>query len=120
MFGTSHLFKLVAAIAVAASIGALGARTAHAEAFITDTLGGNGHAYNRAAYVPGGSSQQVGQAIQSFGKAPVPSPAPVQSAQDGSLLRWSNAWIGGVWVAGLLLLAGAAAARTRQRRLALA
>ena len=64
MFGKHHLFKLVAAIVVAASIAVVGARTAkagnsynprsvstarHAKAarvqglrFITDTLGGNG------------------------------------------------------------------------------
>lgn len=39
-----RLLKLFGAIAVATSIAVVGARTAHASSFITDTLGGNGHA----------------------------------------------------------------------------
>jgi hypothetical protein len=155
MIRKPRLLKLFGSIAVATSIAVVGARTtAHASTFITDTLGGTGHAqagpdvigryltshgqqvqgyrfitdtlggngrpYNAGAYVPGGASQQVAQAIQSLGKAPVPSPAAVQSVKGGSFLRWSNAWIDGVWAACLLLAAGAAAARTRQRRLAMA
>lgn len=140
MFGNHHIVKLIGSVAAALAIAVVGARTAKAQTFITDTLGGNGHpkpavvqgyrlitdtlggnghAYNPRAYVPGGSSQHVSQAIQSAGKGPVPSPAPVQTVKDSSF-SWSNAWIGGVGVAALLLLAGAAVMRTRERRLAVA
>ncbi|TMM11167.1 MAG: hypothetical protein E6F98_11535 [Actinobacteria bacterium] len=140
MFGKYHIVKLVGSVAAALAIAVVGARTAKAQTFITDTLGGNGHpqpavvqgyrlitdtlggngrAYNPRAYVPGGSSQQLSQAIQSVGKSPVPSPAPVQTVTDSSF-SWSHAWIGGFGAAGLLLLAGAAVMRTRQRRPAMA
>lgn len=56
MFGKSYLFKLVAAIAVAASLAVVGARAAEA-----------GNPYNPNAYVYGGASQAVSQAIQSAG-----------------------------------------------------
>jgi hypothetical protein len=56
MFGKHHLFKLVAAIVVAASIAVVGARTAKA-----------GNSYNPGAYVYGGASLPVSQAIQSAG-----------------------------------------------------
>ena len=115
MFGKYHIVKLVGSVAAALAIAVVGARTAKAQTFITDTLGGNGRAYNPRAYVPGGSSQQLSQAIQSVGKSPVPSPAPVQTVTDSSF-SWNHAWIGGFGAAGLLLLAGAAVMRTRQRR----
>jgi hypothetical protein len=51
-----HLFKLFVAIAVAASIAVVGARAAK-----------GANPYNPNAYVYGGASQEVGQAIQSTG-----------------------------------------------------
>ena len=51
-----HLFKLVVAVALAASIAVVGARAAKA-----------GNPYNPNAYVHGGASQEVGLAIQSAG-----------------------------------------------------
>ncbi len=56
MFGKHRIFKLVAALAVAVALAALGARTAKA-----------GNPYNPQAYVYGGASQTVAQAIQSAG-----------------------------------------------------
>jgi len=56
MFSKHHLFKLVAAIAVAASIAVIGARSAKA-----------GNPYNPSAYVYGGASAKLAQAIQSAG-----------------------------------------------------
>jgi len=56
MFCKHHLFKLVAAIVVAASIAVVGARTAKA-----------GNSYNPGAYVYGGASPAVSHAIQSVG-----------------------------------------------------
>jgi hypothetical protein len=56
MFSQHHLFKLFAAIAVAASIAVVGARSATA-----------GTSYNPSAYVAGGASAKVAQAIQSAG-----------------------------------------------------
>lgn len=60
MFGKSHIFKLVAAVVVAASIAVVGAGTAKA-----------GNPYNPQAYVYGGASQTVAQAIQSAGTGSV-------------------------------------------------
>ena len=57
MFSNHHLFKLFAAIAVAASIAVTGARSATA-----------GTPYNPTAYVPGGASAKVARAIQSASK----------------------------------------------------
>jgi hypothetical protein len=170
MFSKSHRVKLVASIAVAASIAALAARTAcaqpfitdtlggngHAQAsvqfttdtlapgggmsndhrwflieheatvdqpqayrFITDTLGGNGHSYSRSAYVPGGVSQQVAQAIQSAGKTPSPvSPSPAAQGSNG--FDWRSVGIDLAGAAALLLLlaAGLAVRSTRRRVLA--
>ena len=49
MFGTNHLFKLIVTIAVVASVAFAGAhRAAAGRPFITDTLGGNGHALRHA------------------------------------------------------------------------
>jgi MYXO-CTERM domain-containing protein len=141
MSGKKQMVKVFGSIAVAASIAVVGARTAHAQTFITDTLGGNGHAqvasvqgyrfitdtlggnghaYNRGAYVYGGASQQVAQAIQSVGKTPSPVSSSLVARSTGSGIGWNDAWIPGVWAAGLLLLAGAAVMRSRQRRLAMA
>jgi hypothetical protein len=192
MFSKSHTVKLVASIAVAGSIAVVGARTACAQPFITDTLGGNGHAqasvqlttdtlapggsmsnyhrwflieheatvdqpqgyrfvtdtlggnghpvasaiqslgmgdflaaglhrtaYDPNAYVPGGASQQVAQAIQSVGNTPSPVPSsPV--AQGSSGTDWGNAGIDAGAAAGLMLLlaAGLAVRSTRRRVLA--
>lgn len=56
MFGKYHIFKIVAALAVAVALAVLGARSAKA-----------GNPYNPGAYVYGGASQTVAQAIQSAG-----------------------------------------------------
>ncbi len=56
MFRKHDLFKLVAAIAVAASLAVVGARSAKA-----------GNPYNPQAYVYGGASSQVSEAIQAQG-----------------------------------------------------
>jgi hypothetical protein len=56
MFGKHYLFKLFVAMAIATSIAVVGARTAKA-----------GNPYNPNAYVYGGASQDVAQAIQSAG-----------------------------------------------------
>jgi hypothetical protein len=56
MFRKHYIFKLVAAIAVAASLAVVGARTAKA-----------GNPYNPQAYVYGGASPQVSEAIQAQG-----------------------------------------------------
>ena len=141
MSGKKHMVKVFGSIAVAASIAVVGARTAHAAPFITDTLGGNGHpqvasvqgyrfitdtlggnghAYNRGAYVYGGASQQVGQAIQSLGKRPSPAPSVVTSTSDASS-SWRNVGIGAGTAAFLmLLLAGGMLARSNRHRVAAA
>jgi hypothetical protein len=49
MFGKNHMFKLIVAIAVVASVAFAGTHRAMAgRPFITDTLGGNGHALRHA------------------------------------------------------------------------
>jgi hypothetical protein len=106
VFSKSHAVKLVASIVVAASIAVVGARTAHAQTFITDTLGGNGHAKVAS--------------VQGVGMTPSPVSSSPVARSTGSSIGWNDAWIPGVWAAGLLLLAGAAVMRSRQRRLATA
>jgi hypothetical protein len=126
MFGKSDMVKVFGSIAVAASIAVVGARTAHAQTFITDTLGGNGHAkvssvqgyrfitdtlggsgrpsYNTHAYVEGGASQALAKAIQSFGRneqSPAPSVVP-STGEAGS--SWRNVGIGAGSAACLMLL----------------
>jgi hypothetical protein len=59
MFGKRSMFKSFVAIAVAASIAVVGAKSAKA-----------GNPYNPSAYVYGGASQQVAQSIQSVGSGP--------------------------------------------------
>jgi len=56
MFGKQFMFRLVVAIVAASSIAVVGARTAR-----------GGSSYSPSAYVYGGASAAVGQAIQSAG-----------------------------------------------------
>jgi hypothetical protein len=56
MFGKRSMFKSLVAVAVAASIAVVGAKSAKA-----------GNPYNPSAYVYGGASEQVAQSIQSVG-----------------------------------------------------
>jgi hypothetical protein len=132
MFGKSHMVKVFGSIAVAASIAVVGARTAHAQTFITDTLGGNGHAqasapfitdtlggnghsYSGTAYVYGGASQVVAQAIQAGGKTPSPVPAPPVAQANST--DWSGIGMSAGGAAALmLLLAAALAVRSTRRR----
>jgi hypothetical protein len=71
MFGKHLIIKLVAALAVAVALAALGARMAKA-----------GNPYNPQAYVYGGASQAEAQAIQSAGSG---------SAREVSSARRTNA-----------------------------
>jgi hypothetical protein len=89
----------------------------------TDTLGGNGHpatkpsGYNPSAYVNGGATPTVAQAIQDLGNGVTPSTPSVTGGSSGTSFNWSDAGIGAGFAAGLLLLlAWGARLRTHNRR----
>jgi hypothetical protein len=139
MSGKTHLANLFAATAVCVCIAILAARSAVAgPAFVTDTLGGNGHAkqasiqgyrfitdtlggngrpsYLPSAYVHGGAGPTVAQAVQDRGWGRVPAPSATTST-GGSSIDWTRTGAGaGAAAACLLLLASFLRVRSTRRR----
>jgi hypothetical protein len=89
--------------------------------FTTDTLGGNGQGtqvrgYNPQAYVYGGASPAVSNAIQARGFGRTAAPPVVASVSSGTSFQWGDAGIGAGIAAGLLLLLLLAGTRLRMHK----
>jgi len=97
MFGKRCMFKSVVAVAVAASIAVVGARSARA-----------GTPYDPSAYVYGGASEQVAQSIQSAGNGPHRSVAAARKLTSARVqgLRIITDTLGGNGTPKLLLAGG--------------
>jgi hypothetical protein len=96
------------------------AQQAQGTTFITDTLGGNGHAPqvggdNPRAYVNGGASPAVVRAVQDLGNGRTAAPS-VIGGSSGSGFSWTDAGVGAATVAGsMLVLVGSGLLLLRRR-----